>query len=555
MEMDYKALSELLYPNVTLTAEDLEERYPPRNLPEGAKVTRLAPSPTGFIHLGNFYGALTDERLAHQSNGVLFLRIEDTDSKREVEGGVQMIIDMLEKYGIKFDEGATIDGDKGAYGPYRQSHRVDIYHVYAKKLVSEGKAYPCFCTPEELSAIRAEQEANKLTPGYYGKWAIWRDAPIEKIKEQLDASKPYVLRLRSEGVEGQTMKFTDLVKGTVDVTPNFIDHVILKSDGIPDYHLAHAVDDHLMRTTHVVRDESWLPSLPLHIELFRALGFKMPKYIHTAQVLKFEDGKKRKLSKRKDPEFAMSFFYGDGYPVDVTTEYILTLINSNYEEWRAVNIDKSYTEFPFSIKKMSPSGCVFDYDKLNDISRTFISRLSTDEVYDQVLLWAKEYNTSLASRLESDPDYAKKIFAIGRGGNKPRKDIGKWSEVESYISLFYDDSFEYLDRLEGIGRGHIIEVLREFVKTYDEKDDAAVWFDKIKEIAGKLGYCTEMKEYKKNPEAYPLGNIGTVSNFIRVAVTGKSASPDLYTVMQIIGYDRVIKRIDTAVQMMANAEF
>ena len=549
---DYAYLAELLFPEVTETPEDMEKRYPPRNLPEGAKVTRFAPSPTGFIHLGNFYGTLTDERLAHQSGGILYLRIEDTDSKREVEGGVAMIIQMLDKYGIHFDEGATINGDKGDYGPYRQSERVGIYHVYAKQLVKEGKAYPCFCTPEELTAIRAEQEGQKLTPGYYGKWAVWRDAPIEEIKKMLDAATPYVLRLRSDGVEGQTMKFTDLIKGQIDVTPNFIDHVILKSDGIPDYHLAHAVDDHLMRTTHVVRDESWLPSLPLHIELFRDLGFKMPKYIHTAQVLKFEDGKKRKLSKRKDPEFGMSFFYSDGYPTIVTTEYILTLLNSNYEEWRAANPALPYTDFPFSIKKMSPSGCVFDYDKLNDISRTLISRLTTDEVYEQALAWAQEYSPSLADKLMRDPAYAKQILSIGRGGKKPRKDIGKWSEVESYISLFYDDSFAYHDKITfgtEISAISIMDILRDFSDTYSEADDANTWFDKIKSIAEKNGYAADMKLYKSNPAAYK-GSIADVSGYIRIAVTGKAVSPDLYTVMQILGRERVLARVSRAYQAL-----
>lgn len=554
MSINYNELAELLYPEVTLTPDDMEKRYPPRNLPDGAKVTRFAPSPTGFIHLGNFYGTLTDERLAHQSDGVLYLRIEDTDSKREVEGGVAMIIDMLNKYGIQFDEGATTDGDNGAYGPYRQSERVEIYHVYAKWLVQQGKAYPCFCTAEELDAIRAEQEAQKLTPGYYGKYAIWRDAPIEKIKEQLDAGKPFVLRLRSDGVEGQTMKFTDLIKGNIDVTPNFIDHVILKSDGIPDYHLAHAVDDHLMRTTHVVRDESWLPSLPLHIELFRDLGFKMPKYIHTAQVLKIEDGKKRKLSKRKDPEFGMSYFYADGYPIGVTTEYILTLLNSNYEEWRAANPDKPYTDFPFSVKKMSPSGCVFDYDKLNDISRTYISRMTADEVYDEALAWAKSYNEAFAAKLENAPDYAKRIISIGRGGKKPRKDIAKWSELEGYMALFYDDSFAVVNGLDGrFGAASYIEVLNEFEKTYDYADDMTVWFDKIKAIAEKLGYAPETKLYKANPDSYK-GHIGDVSGFIRLAVTGKNASPDLYEVMQIIGADRTVRRVCGFVKALADAK-
>jgi len=546
-DIDYGRLAELLYPEVTLTPDDMEKRYPPRNLPENAKVTRLAPSPTGFIHLGNFYGALTDERLAHQSEGVLILRIEDTDSKREVEGGVAHIIEMLNTYNIKFDEGAIIDGDNGDYGPYRQSERVEIYHVYAKHLVSLGKAYPCFCTPEELDAIRAEQEELKLTPGYYGKWAVWRDAPIEKIEEKLNAGVPFVLRLRSEGEEGKSFKFNDLVKGTIDVTANFIDHVILKSDGIPDYHLAHAIDDHLMRTTHVVRDESWLPSLPLHIELFNDLGFKLPKYIHTAQVLKIEDGKKRKLSKRKDPEFGMSFFYSDGYPIVVTTEYILTLLNSNYEEWRLANPDKPYTEFVFSVKKMSPSGCVFDYDKLGDIGRSIISRMTAEEVYDQTLAWAKEFDADFAEKLSAAPDYSKAILAIGRGGKKPRKDISKWSDVKPYLAFFYDEYFTAEDTIdEKFDRADIKAALEGFLKTYDESDDANTWFEKVKAVTEELGYASDMKAYKADPSAFK-GNVGDISGFIRIAVTGRQNSPDLYEVMKILGREKVIARINTLI--------
>lgn len=539
-------LAELLYPHITTLPEDMEKRYPPRNLPEGAKVTRLAPSPTGFIHLGNIYGALIDERLAHQSGGVFFLRIEDTDFKREVEGGTEMIIDMMEKYGIHFDEGATKDGDMGEYGPYRQSERREIYQTYAKQLVREGKAYPCFCSPEELEQIREEQMAQKLTPGYYGKWAKWRDADLEQIKAELAKGTPFVLRLRSEGVEGRSFKFNDLVKGTIDVTENFIDHVILKSDGIPDYHFAHAVDDHLMRTTHVVRDESWLPSLPFHIELFKALGHKMPKYIHTAQVLKLDDetGQKRKLSKRKDPEFALAYFYQAGYPVIVTLEYLMTLLNSNYEEWRMQNPDKHYTEFPFSIKKLSPSGCLFDYDKLNNIGREIISRMTADEVYAGVADWAKEYDTELFDELAARPDYAKAIFAIGRGGKKPRKDLAKWSDVKPYVSFFYDRFFAPEDKIEdSFEQTDIRRALERFAETYDEADDQTVWFDKLKAVAAELGYAPEVKLYKQSPESYK-GHVGDIAMFLRVAVTGRLNSPDLYEVIHILGKDKVLERVN-----------
>jgi glutamyl-tRNA synthetase len=542
--MDNNYLAELLFPDVSETPDDMEKKYPPRNLPEGAKVTRFAPSPTGFIHLGNLYGVMTDERLAHQSGGIMYLRIEDTDKKREVKNGVAIIINLLSQFGLQFDEGATVSGDNGAYGPYRQSQRAHIYHVYAKQLVREGKAYPCFCTAEELKAIRDEQKALKVTPGYYGKWAVWRDADIEKIKSALDLKRPYVLRYRSEGKEGNTFKFTDLVKGVIDVSENFIDHVILKSDGIPDYHFAHAVDDHLMRTTHVVRDESWLPSLPFHIQLFKALGFAMPKYIHTAQVMKLDNGKKRKLSKRKDPEFGMSYFYSAGYPIQAASEYLLTLLNSNFEEWRIANPDKSYTEFPFSVKKMSASGCLFDFVKLNDISKNVISRMSTDEVFRQSLDWAKEFDKPFAAQLSSDPDYAKSVISIGRGGKKPRKDYGTWVELKNYMQLFYDDTFAVTDAYpEGTDAGDVKTALKKFLETYTSADDQNTWFEKIKKVATSLGYAADMKDYKANPGAY-RGSVADISMFLRVAVTGKLNSPDMYTVMQILGEKRVRARIE-----------
>jgi len=549
--MDYNALAELLYPEVTETPEDMEKRFPPRNLPEGAKVTRFAPSPTGFLHLGNLYGTLTDERLAHQSGGVMFLRIEDTDSKREVEGGVELIIDLLERFGLSFDEGMTKDGSKGDYGPYRQSERKPIYHVYAKYLVQNGLAYPCFCTKEELDSFREEQTELKMTPGYYGRWAKWRDADLDAIKAELDAGHPYVLRLRSNGTENKSFKFTDLVKGSIDVSENFIDHIVLKSDGMPDYHFAHAVDDHLMRTTHVVRDESWLPSLPFHIELFRSLGFQLPKYIHTAQVLKMEDGKKRKLSKRKDPEFAVGYFYKNGYPSSVTIEYLLTLLNSNFEDWRIANPAAPYTDFPFSIKKMSASGCLFDYNKLDDIGKNVLSRMTADEIYADALAWAKEYSPEFGALLERDADYAKSILAIGRGGKKPRKDIASYSQLPDYMGFFYDEMFgECEDYPEKFDKADIRAALCEFAATYSADDDQNVWFEKVKATTEKLGFCADMKEYKNNPDAYK-GNVADVSMFIRVAVTGRANSPDLYTVMNILGGERTLARVNKMIGDLA----
>ncbi|MBE6683902.1 MAG: glutamate--tRNA ligase [Ruminococcaceae bacterium] len=541
--MDTNLLAELLYPNIKTLPADIEARYPARNLPEGAKVTRFAPSPTGFLHIGNLYGAFTDERLAHTSGGVFYLRIEDTDAKRTVENGIQIIIETLAKLGVEFDEGAVIDGDNGNYGPYRQSERAEIYQTYAKQLIREGKAYPCFCTEEELTAIRERQEAEKLNPGYYGEFAIWRDAPIEKIEEKLNEGIPFVLRFRSEGDLNNKHKFRDEIKGEIDVTENDIDHVILKSDGIPTYHFAHAVDDHLMGTTHVIRDESWLSTLPFHIQLFKALGFKMPKYCHTAQVLKLDNGNKRKISKRKDPEAALTYYHSQGYPVAAVREYLMTLLNSNFEEWRLANPDAPIEDFKFTTKKMSVSGSLFDLDKLNDVSKNVISRLTAEEVYNFTLAWAKENDSEFASVLESDKDYAVRILSIGRGGKKPRKDIALWSEVKNYMSFFYNNLFAPVDSIpESFDRNDIKAVLSDFANTYDENVEQNDWFANIKAIAEKNGFCPDMKQYKANPESFK-GSVADVSMFLRVAVTGRMNSPDLYEVMQILGKDTVLARV------------
>ncbi len=541
--MDTNYLADLLYPNIKTLPEDMEARYPKRQLPEGAKVTRFAPSPTGFLHLGNLYGAFTDERLAHNSGGVFYLRIEDTDAKRTVENGVALIIQTLASFGLQFDEGAVIDGDNGAYGPYRQSERAEIYQTYAKQLIREGKAYPCFCTEEELAAIREKQEAGKLNPGYYGEFAIWRDAPIEKIEEKLKEGVPFVLRFRSEGSLENHFKFKDEIKGDINVTENDIDHVILKSDGIPTYHFAHAVDDHLMGTTHVVRDESWLSTLPFHIQLFKALGFRMPKYCHTAQVMKLDNGNKRKISKRKDPEFAATFYHEQGYPAAVTREYLITLLNSNFEEWRLANPTAPIDDFKFTTKKMAVSGSLFDMDKLNDISKNVISRMTADEVYEGVLEWAKLYDADFAKKLAANPDMAKAVFAIGRGGKKPRKDIGRWGEVKAYMGFFYDEYFEVTESLpEQFDKEDVKTALAGFLASFNFADDANAWFDKIKAVTEACGFASDMKAYMADPTAFK-GSVADVSGFIRLAVTGRTNSPDLYTVMQILGADRTIARV------------
>ena len=544
--MDYQALAELLFPDVTETPESLEEKYPPRQLPEGAVVTRMAPSPTGFVHLGNLVQGLTAERMAHQSGGILFLRVEDTDAKREVPGAVEVLINTLKHYGIHFDEGATMDGDNGAYGPYRQRQRADIYHVYAKKLVSEGKAYPCFCTEEQLAAMREQQEANKETTGYYGKYAIWRDRPMEDIRSQLAAGNPWVLRFRSTGSIENQFKFDDLVKGKLTITENDVDHVLLKSDGIPTYHFAHAVDDHLMRTTHVVRGDEWLPTLPFHIQLFKALGFKLPKYVHIGPLMKMDGNSKRKLSKRKDPELALTYYKAEGFPVESVYEYIMTLLNSNFEDWRRANPDAPADTFKFSPKKLNPAGSLFDYAKLTDVSKNVISRMDAEKVYTLLTEWAQEFDPDFSAQLTADPAYTKQILAIGRGGKKPRKDLAVWKDAKPYMGFFYDEYLQKAAFDPKFDKAVIADVLNRFLDGYDPADDSSVWFEKVKQITTDIGFTTDMKAYKANPGAYP-GTVTDVSTFIRLAVTGQTNSPDLYTVMQILGQERTTRRIRDAI--------
>ena len=544
--MDYEALAQLLFPNVTDTPESLEERFPLREVPEGAVITRMAPSPTGFVHLGNLVQGLTSERMAHQSGGVLFLRVEDTDAKREVPGAVEVLIDTLKHYGIQFDEGATHDGDNGIYGPYRQRQRASIYHVYAKKLVSEGQAYPCFCTEEELSAMRETQEANKETTGYYGKYAMWRDRSLEDIQAQLNAGNPWVLRFKSTGSIENQIKYDDLVKGKLTITENNVDHVLLKSDGIPTYHFAHAVDDHLMRTTHVVRGDEWLPTLPFHIQLFKALGFKLPKYVHIGPLMKMDGTSKRKLSKRKDPELALTFYKAEGFPVKAVYEYVMTILNSNFEDWRRANPDADTDEFKFSPKKLNPAGSLFDYAKLVDVSKNVISKMTAEEVYTLLTEWAKEFDADFGEKLASDPELAIKVLAIGRGGKKPRKDLAVWKDAKEYMGFFYD---EYLQKPvfdKKFEKATVVDVLNRFLAVFDINDDAGLWFEKVKTITTDMGFTTDMKAYKADPTAFP-GTVADISTFIRQATTGKANSPDLYTVMQILGYERTVARIKAVI--------
>ncbi len=546
MTMDWKYLADKLFPHITETPEQVEARYPKRNLPEGAKVTRMGPSPTGFMHLGNLYGALVDERLAHQSGGVFYLRIEDTDHKREVEGGVKTIIDAFSAFGLPFDEGATIDGEIGAYGPYRQSQRAQIYQTFVKSLMERGMAYPCFCTEEELAAAHAEQEKNKENFGYYGKYAVWRDRPLEDIEAELAKGTPYVVRFRSEGSIEHKIRHEDLVKGKMEVTENDQDIVILKSDGIPTYHFAHVVDDHLMGTTIVVRGEEWLATLPVHLQLFRAMGWKAPKYAHTAQLMKIDEetGGKRKLSKRKDPELALTYYAKEGYPAPCVLEYLMTLLNSNFEEWRRANPDAAMNDFAFTTKKMSGSGALFDIDKLKDVSKNVISRMPAQTVYDHVAAWSAENDPDFHALFTREPEKTIAFLAIGRGGKKPRKDIALWTDVKPYMDFLFDELFQPDYTMPTrVNAADAKAILDDFIQIFNVNDTPDGFFDKMKTIAEKHGYAAETKAYKQNPDQYK-GAVGDVSMVIRVAVAGRQNAPDLQSVMQIMGRDQVLSRLN-----------
>lgn len=547
--MDYNLLAEKLFPHINKTPEDILAQYPARQLPEGAKVTRMGPSPTGFMHLGNLYGALVDERLAHQSGGVFYLRIEDTDKKREVEGGVQTIIDAFSSFGLPFDEGATMTGDRGDYGPYRQSQRAEIYQTFVKSLVQRGMAYPCFATEEELAAMREKQEAAKENFGYYGKYAVWRDRPMEDIEAELAKGTPYVVRFRSEGSIEHKIRHEDLVKGKMEVTENDQDVVILKSDGIPTYHFAHVVDDHLMGTTVVVRGEEWLATLPVHLQLFRAMGWKAPKYAHTAQLMKIDEqtGSKRKLSKRKDPELALTFYNQQGYPAPSVLEYLMTLLNSNFEEWRRANPDKPMNDFPFSTKKMSGSGALFDIDKLKDVSKNVISRMSAEDVYQAVAAWSEKNDPEFHALFTRDPDKTRAFLAIGRGGKKPRKDLALWSDVKPYMDFLFDELFQPDCTLpEHVSKDDAKAILTEFKGQFNENDTPDDFFAKMKAIAEQHGFAPETKAYKQNPEQYK-GHVGDVSMVVRIAVAGRQNAPDMQSVMHIMGAQQVQSRLDQCI--------
>ena len=545
--MDYNLLADLLFPNIDKSPDDYEKIYPERDLAEGAKVTRLGPSPTGFIHLGNLYGAFVDERLAHQSGGVFYLRIEDTDDKRFVDGAVKIIIDSLRFFGINFDEGAGLNGDTGAYGDYTQSRRGDIYAAFAKKLVREGKAYPCFLTENEIAEIRSKQETAKQNPGIYGEFAAHRKLSLEDVEANIKAGKPYVLRLKSDGnpdpEKARRIKVEDAIRGTLEMPENFQDVVILKTTGIPTYHFAHVVDDHLMRTTHVVRGAEWLPSLPIHVELFEKLGLKLPIYCHTAQLMKLdENGNKRKLSKREDPELSLDYYRKLGYHPATVREYLLTILNSNFEEWRDEHQDADIDEFTFTTEKMSNSGALFDLNKLNDISKDVLLRIPAGEIVEFLKAWAQEFKPEIMYIFD-DKEYLEKIIDLGRNDKKPRKDLIYAEQIVDFISYFFDDMFVIEDDIPTeVSDDDAKEILKKYMESYNHSDDQSQWFDKIRNIAIELGYAAKPKDYKKNPDDYK-GHVGHVSTVIRIALMGRAQSPDVWCIQQIMGEEMTRRRI------------
>ncbi len=545
-----RSISARLFPEKLPSPEELEKRYPPRLLPAGALVTRVAPSPTGFVHIGGLYASLISERLAHQSQGIFILRIEDTDKKREVVGAANLFAAALAKYNIKVDEGPDENGlEKGNYGPYKQSARAAIYQSYIKNLLNQGLAYPCFATPEELEELRGQQEARGERFGYYGHFAIWRERSPEEVSAALDKGLKPVIRLKSPGNFHNKIIVNDLLIGRREMPENDQDIVIMKSDGLPTYHFAHAVDDHLMGTTHVIRGHEWFPSLPLHLQLFQVLGWKAPAYAHLAPIQKLDEGKKRKLSKRQDQEANLQYYYAAGYPEEAVIEYLLNLANSDFEDWRKNNPDTPNSEFKITWKKLANSnGPLFDAAKLEDISKNIISRLDAKTVYQRTLDWAKIYDAELADLLKAQADYSQKILNIERaGGLQPRKDISRWSEVKEEISYFFDHNFnlnpEELNSIkEELGNIDTDAFINEFLSTYDINDDPETWFEKLKNIGDKYGFAKSVKDYKEAPEKYK-GQVGSLAKLLRFRLTGRLRTPNLCLIMQVMGEEMIKKRL------------
>lgn len=535
MFMNFDELADLLFPNIATTREDMEQKFLERELPQGANVTRIGPSPTGFVHLGNLYNAIIGERLAHQSNGIFYLRIEDTDNKREIPGAVSTIINTMEYFGVNFDEGAVVEGDNGSYGPYRQRQRRDIYQTFAKWLVQQGKAYPCFLTEEEAAAIRDEQIQKKEDIGIYGKYAEKnRNLTINEIKEKIDNDKQWVLRFKGS-LNSDYIVVDDAIRGRLEMPRNSLDFIILKSDGIPTYHFAHVVDDHLMRSTHVIRGEEWIPSLPIHIELFKEFGWQHPIYCHTASLVKIEGKSKRKLSKRKDPELALSYYQEEGILQDAVWEFLLTILNSNYEEWRIKNPTLDYREFPYTLEKMSTSGALVDLDKLKDVSKNVICRMTAEEVYEKWYNWCCKYDIEYAVLLKKYKDRTVAALNVGRGGEKPRRDIETWKQACKFMSFYYDEKFEIVDAMpEECDKELIHNFFRRYLESVDYNDDSTIWFQKVKELTEEFGFAVKPKDYKNNPSAY-RGSIVHITSMLRVALTGRSNAPDIWDVTHVLG--------------------
>jgi glutamyl-tRNA synthetase len=547
-----KELANVIFPDIHENIEDYIKKYPNRNLAEGACVTRFAPSPTGFMHLGGFYQAIIDYLMAKNTNGIFYLRNEDTDQKREVEEAVELIMKTLKTYNIVPDEYEFEGKIVGNYGPYIQSERKEIYHVFIKHLIEIGRAYPCFCTKEELDEIRNVQEHSKQRTGYYGRYAKCRRMNIEEAIQKVKDKVPYTIRFKSEGDFEKKFFFNDQVRGMLSLPENDQDLVIMKSENkLPTYHFAHFVDDYLMHTTHVVRGEEWLPSVPIHIELFKAFNVEPPKYIHTPLIVKKEGNSVRKLSKRKDPEATMSFYTEKGYPEEAVIESLMTIINSNYEEWHTANPDKTYLDFEFNPKKMSASGgALYDMEKLNNISKNIISKWTALEVYNRVYEWSKTYDKELEELLSKYKEYSTCIFNIEREQPKPRKDFACYSEVKEQIWYMYDELFNKNDLnyefAKITDKKEIANILDTYIsKYYDSNDTQEDWFNKIKLLCDELGYASNMKEYKLNPDNFK-GNVADVSTVIRVALTTKTMTPDLYQIMSLLGIDRIKERFEKA---------
>ena len=545
-------LAERLFPEITKTVDDLEKEFPERNLPEGAEVTRFAPSPTGFLHTGSLFTAYLAYRLAKQSGGVYMLRLEDTDTKRTIAGAADDLIVQLKKFDIVADEGYFPDGDKGNYGPYQQSKRADIYKVVIKKLVAEGKAYPDFCSAEDLAKIRAFQEANKILPGYYGKYARDRNLTVDEQMKKLNEGTPWVIRFKSMGDHDKKTSFVDAIRGKIELQDNDVDVVIYKSDGLPTYHFAHVVDDHFMRTTVVTRGEEWIPSTPVHLELFKALGWEHPTYAHLPVIMKLDHGNKRKLSKRKDPEAAVSYFLKAGYPQEGVLVYLMSIANSNFEEWAIENKSLNVKDFKFTFEKMSLDGALFDENKLNYFSKEVIASEKADTLLPKVLSWAKEYEPELAKKIERDTGYFAKILNIEKDRPNPRKDYCKYSDIEPLSSFFFDEDFAKISANPlPFNEKYDKDFLKSFLSSLADgmlfDVDEPSWWNSVKEIASKNGFAIVNKEYKANPTAYK-GNVSDAAEILRIAITGSKQSPNLHEVIDILGRERVISRIKNAVK-------